>query len=102
MITTQNLIDQFRLALQDLLIGATADLEAYAESLALDALRAVETNNPEILAHVKAQAGLLVEIHRLRLNKVGMKTLRNIVSAIIGIAINALHETTDEDEDDAN
>jgi len=69
------------------LTGVAADLRAFAEQMAADGAEAASMGNEAIIKELGMQAQALGEVHRLRANAEGWKTVGSIVSAAFGILL---------------
>lgn len=75
-------------ALRTVLVGADEDLRTYAQAIALDVAALTDSASPSAgLDELEAQALLLVEVNRLRVETAGRLVLRGLVR---GVATTAL------------
>lgn len=74
-------------ALADLLEGAQADLQLYAESISRDALEAHLTGQEEIQGQLLDQLKLLAEIHRIRVENHAWTVVASVTRAVFRAAL---------------
>lgn len=81
---------QFLEALKGFVDGEVADLKAWAQDLAGDTVRAIRDGREDILSEVAAQAKVLAEIKRIRVETFAWDQVAQVLAALGRVAVKVI------------